>query len=185
MIDRCYVTEDSIINVTNKSSSSSTLKGAIAGGISAVVEYSSIQGLDRAQVTNSYSLATIRVTKAGDASAVGYLVGGLVGSLTASSKIEVTNCYVVVKIVKDVVSGSSIKVYEMLPQTSLVVLRDNYYIVEKCELTKADASLDTDGCKLLADATALKSKVATLKDKDNKQVYVVTDTDYPTLYKGE
>ena len=184
LIDRCYVTEDSIINVTNRSSSSNTLKGAVVGGIAAAHNYDSIIGLEKARITNSYSLATIRVTKGGDANQVGYIVGGLVGTMTANINVEVANSYVVVKIVKDVISGTTINVYEMLSDANNVVMTNNYYIVETCELTVSSSSLNEAGvCEKLVDATALKTKLATLKDDDNNQVYVVTDTEYPTLYR--
>ncbi len=184
LIDRCYVEEDTNINVTNKANSAdvTTLKGAVAGGIVAAMSYNSTLGMEYVKVTNSYSLATINVTKGGDASQVGYTVGGLIGTMSANERVQVKNCYTVVSIKRVTISGSSsINVYHMLGQTTDVVMTDNYYLVNVCELTVSEASVNTTGCKMVDDLAALKTALTPLKDEDGNVVYLIADLEYPAL----
>lgn len=182
-IDRCFVTETSIITVSNKTNSGTGLKGALAGGIAAAVTYNTNLGLDAVSITNSYSLATIAVIKGGDANNVGYTVGGLVGTMSKNSGISITNCYTVVKIKKvEVVGTNTINVYHMIGATGDVVMTNNYYIVDTCELTVSASSVNTVAvCEMVDTVENLKTKLSTLKDADDNQVYVVTETSYPTL----
>ena len=182
-IDRCFVTETSIITVSNKTNSGTGLKGAVAGGIAGTMTYNASLGQDTVFITNSYSLATISVIKGGDAGSVGYTVGGLVGTMSTNSNISVTNCYTVVKITKVEVKGTNtINVYHMIGTTKNVVMTNNYYIVDTCELTVSASSVNVVGeCEQVDTVENLKTKLSTLKDGDNNQVYVVTETSYPTL----
>ena len=182
-IDKCYVTETSTITVTNKTNSGTGLKGAVAGGIAATMTYNSSLGQDAVSLTNSYSLATISVIKGGDAAQVGYTVGGLVGTMSANSNINISNCYTVVKIAKvEVIGTNTINVYHMIGSTTNVVMENNYYIVDTCELTVSASSLNTAGeCEMVDTVENLKTKLSTLKDEEDNQVYTVSETSYPTL----
>jgi hypothetical protein len=186
-ITESSVSESAVINVTDKALTNTTIrKGGIGGGISARMLYHA-EGLDIPYITSSYSIGTIRVYKGGDGNSR-YLVGGLVGSVSDTSDVEIKNNYVVVNIVKDEIIGTdAISVFYMIENNSLAIdinLSNNYYYVtDKCELSATNSRND-DGCKQVNSKQSLDSAVGSILDSSNKNVfdtYASSNDKYPTI----
>ena len=191
IIDNSFVDESITICATNYDSDMTdqdqAIKYIVAGGIAATMSHNvdqyipSLNSPEIVRISNSYSRATIEITKVGDRTNASYTVAGLVANMS-DRKVLIENSYVIAKFTKGTLPNAmNINIYSTINNTTLSEnngLSNNFYYVEDSEIVVTDAVDNTGMTKVssIIGTNGLNAKLQSITNS-GQNVYKFVDAD--------